>query len=73
MKNLLPIYYLNGGIYYRFARFNLRTLVNNHQQIINRFPGIINLPDSRSASVWWHLPIFRCGIQLERRKSPINL
>jgi hypothetical protein len=29
MNNLLPIYYLNGGIYYRFARCNLQTLVNN--------------------------------------------
>ena len=29
MKNLLPIYYLNGGIYYRFTRCNLQTLVNN--------------------------------------------
>jgi hypothetical protein len=35
MKNLLPIYYLNGGIYYRFARCSLQSLVNNHQQIIN--------------------------------------
>ena len=29
MNNLLPIYYLNGGIYYRFARSSLQTLVNN--------------------------------------------
>jgi hypothetical protein len=36
MKNLLPIYYLNGGIYYRLARRGLQILANN-LPIIYRF------------------------------------